>query len=143
MKALAVRSGLDPVTPDGRPTLGLIESEETGSGKWVAKLHPDATEYANVLAAAPDMLTEHERNLSALEVIAKELEQGRFHSRSAGGIYLDEMLKATRAVITKARGTCGAVDGDKRRPCFHDAGHEGAHSNGNRTWKNKKPRSKS
>jgi N6-adenosine-specific RNA methylase IME4 len=38
---------------------------------------------------------------------------------------------------------CGAADGHpgpKNGPCLLDAGHEGAHSNGRRTWPGKKPR---
>lgn len=50
-----------------------------------------------------------------------------------------EAEKAFTNVPTEFKvSVCGAVDGKKGAPCFHSPGHDGAHSNGLRTWANKK-----
>ncbi len=37
---------------------------------------------------------------------------------------------------------CGILDGKNGKPCIHDQGHDGVHSNGNRTWSDRKPKTK-
>ncbi len=37
---------------------------------------------------------------------------------------------------------CGILDGKNGKPCIHDQGHDSVHSNGNRTWSDRKPKTK-
>jgi N6-adenosine-specific RNA methylase IME4 len=49
------------------------------------------------------------------------------------------VTKEAEEQIEEQPAPCGAMDGKKGGACIHPAGHEGAHSNGKRTWRDPKP----
>lgn len=51
------------------------------------------------------------------------------------GVDWDKALAAAKAINKKI---CGATDGAAGPPCFHKPGHKDQHSNGQRTWNDKK-----
>lgn len=96
MKPLeVVEHPADPRT-DNRPTLVIKEREELNAdgssepGAFVARMHPDRLEYAQLFAAAPDLF-------AALEELAQVVP---FSDRGA----LGKAINAARNALSNARG---------------------------------------